>query len=426
MVSYAQLIGALIIVYLVSALVFRSRRPAVPIWSLMAFSAFVTVVSGLVSIDELGSVIDMNVILFLIGMFSLVGLAEDSGLLQALSYWFIGRFRRRNTILIGSSLLFGFLAAFAVNDTVALMGPPIALMISRVSGIDARAMFLLLAFSLTIGSVMTPLGNPQNMLIAISSGMPAPFITFVYRLSVPTIINLLVTPLVIKRVFRITDARVDVGVIPHEAIKNKKDALLAGLGLAVTVVALVVNDVMEMTGRPHIAEKGFIPFVISAGIYVFTSSPRRVLANVDWGTIIFFITMFITMNGVWRSGVLSPLLNLLLFDTGSKEMVVLGVTLSSIALSQLVSNVPFTGLYIPYLKSLGFTGLDAHVWLSLAAASTIAGNLTILGAASNVIVLETLESRYNATITFKEFLRVGAVVTAINTLIYMPFLLFFT
>lgn len=88
MVDYDQIIGALIIAYLVSALVFRSRRPAVPIWSLMAFSAFVAVVSGLIGIDVLGSVIDMNVVLFLIGMFSLVGLAEDSGLLQALSYWF--------------------------------------------------------------------------------------------------------------------------------------------------------------------------------------------------------------------------------------------------------------------------------------------------------------------------------------------------
>lgn len=199
-------------------------------------------------------------------------------------------------------------------------------------------------------------------------------------------INLLVTPLVIKKLFRITSTRINIAVIPHEAIKNKKDAILAGVGLAATVIALVINDVLEMTGKPHIVEKGFIPFVISAGIYVFTSSPRRLLANVDWGTIVFFITMFITMNGVWKSGVLSPLLDYLMFNTSSKKVVVLSVVITSIVLSQLISNVPFTDLYIPYLKSIGFTGLDTYVWLSLAAASTIAGNLTILGAASNVIV----------------------------------------
>jgi Na+/H+ antiporter NhaD/arsenite permease-like protein len=54
--------------------------------------------------------------------------------------------------------------------------------------------------------------------------------------------------------------------------------------------------------------------------------------------------------------------------------------------------------------------------------STIAGNLTILGAASNVIILEVLESRMGTTITFTEFLKIGAVVTLVNTAIYLLFL----
>lgn len=423
MTDYERFVGVFVIVYLITSLIIRSRRPVIPIWSLTAFSSFMVVATGLVSVDELGSVIDMNVVLFLVGMFSLVGLAESSGLLQAISLWLIGRFRRRVSLLLGSSVLFGLLAAFAVNDTVALMGPPIALMIIKAANVDARAMFLLLAFSLTIGSVMTPLGNPQNMLIAISSGMPAPFVTFLKVLSVPTLVNLIITPLLIKKLYGIQDGPVDIGLIPHEAIKNRRDAFLAALGLGVTVVALLINDVLEMSGRAHIVEKGFIPFVISAGIYVFTSSPRRVLAGVDWGTIVFFITMFITMSGVWRSGVLSYVLDPLMFDPGNKYAVIAGVTLASLLLSQLISNVPFVGLYIPYLKSLGFTGLDAHVWLTLAAMSTVAGNLTILGAASNVIVLETLESRYNTTVKFKDFLRAGAVVTFVNVAVYLPFLL---
>jgi len=57
------------------------------------------------------------------------------------------------------------------------------------------------------------------------------------------------------------------------------------------------------------------------------------------------------------------------------------------------------------------------------ATSTIACNLTILEAASNIIVLETLESRMGASITFTEFLKVGAAVTLVNTLVYLPFLL---
>ena len=127
-------------------------------------------------------------------------------------------------------------------------------------------------------------------------------------------------------------------------------------------------------------------------------------------------------NGVWRSGVLQPLLALILpiKDTGFTGIV--KVSIISILLSQVLSNVPFVKLFITYMKNLGYTGSDTSPWITLAMASTIAGNLTILGAASNVIVLEVLESRMGTTITFTEFLKIGALVTIINTLIYIPFL----
>lgn len=80
-----MLIGLLLIVYLISMLVLRSRKPWIPVWSIMSFAAFAVVLTSLVSIDELGFVVNIDVILFLIGMFSIIGLAESSGLLNALS-----------------------------------------------------------------------------------------------------------------------------------------------------------------------------------------------------------------------------------------------------------------------------------------------------------------------------------------------------
>jgi Na+/H+ antiporter NhaD/arsenite permease-like protein len=144
-----------------------------------------------------------------------------------------------------------------------------------------------------------------------------------------------------------------------------------------------------------------------------------VLSGVDWGTIVFFITMFVTMEGVWRSGVLQPLLNIILPAKSCGFISILRITIASILLSQLLSNVPFTKLFIEYMKSLGYTGNDKSEWIALAMSSTIAGNLTILGAASNVIILEVLESRMGTTITFTEFLKIGAIVTLANTTIYL-------
>jgi Na+/H+ antiporter NhaD/arsenite permease-like protein len=414
--------GLALFIYLIAALIFRSKRPKIPVWSIMAFASFMSIGFGLLNIDEVVEAIDLDVILFLIGMFSLVSLANLSGLLEAIAYWFTSRFKSSVGLVYGSALLFGLLAAFVVNDTVALMGPPIAYTISRISGLNVKMMFLLLAFSLTIGSTMTPIGNPQNVLIAVESGVEAPFITFIKLLAIPTLVNLVVTAWVLMKIYRVEKRRVEVGIIPHEAIKNKRDALLAAIGIVLTIVLLVVNDILELMGLPHIKSRGLIPFIIAAGVYAFASNPREVLSGVDWGTIVFFITMFITMEGVWKSGILQPLLAILLPVKDASFTGLVEIFIASILLSQVLSNVPFVKLFINYMKGLGYTGEDYSSWLTLAMASTIAGNLTILGAASNIIILEVLESRMNTTITFMEFLKVGAIVTAINTVIYLMFI----
>jgi Na+/H+ antiporter NhaD/arsenite permease-like protein len=118
--------GAIVLVYLVVALVLRSKKPWIPVWSIMAFASFMTILFGLLDFDHVTQLVDLDVVLFLVGMFSLVGLANASGLVEYISIRFMSLFYGRVTLIYGSALLFGVLAAFAVNDTVALMGPPIA------------------------------------------------------------------------------------------------------------------------------------------------------------------------------------------------------------------------------------------------------------------------------------------------------------
>jgi Na+/H+ antiporter NhaD/arsenite permease-like protein len=389
----------------------------------MAFTSFLSVVTGLTPIDRLSESINIEVILFLVGMFSIVGVAESSGLLEALSLLLVSRFRSVRVAVVGLSLIFGFLAAIAVNDTVAVMGPAIAVFISKILRVDPKPLLLLLAFSITIGSTMTPIGNPQNMLIAVESGLKAPFISFLYYLLIPTIINLVITALIIMRLYGIADMCVNVLVVPGERIRNYRDAVVSGLALALTIASLIVNDVLALLGMPHIEHRGFIPFVIAAAMFILVSKPREAIGRVDWGTIVFFITMFITMDGVWRSGLVADLLSLAIPTPVHGLQGFTVITLLSLALSQLLSNVPYVKLAINYMESIGYTGGDEREWITLAMSSTIAGNLTLLGAASNIIILERLESQYGRTISFMEFLKVGSIITVTNIAIYTPFIL---
>ncbi len=97
--------------------------------------------------------------------------------------------------------------------------------------------------------------------------------------------------------------------------------------------------------------------------------------------------------------------------------------MASLIYSQLLSNVPFTDLFIPYMHGLGFTASDPVAWVTLAMATTIAGNLTILGAASNVIILESIESRYTVTVSYWRFMRAGAIVTLVNVAVYLAYII---
>lgn len=421
--GFEGFIASALIVFLTASLILRSRWPWIPVWSIMMFTSFIAVASGLIAFDEVGRHIDLNVIFFLIGMFSIVSLANSSGLLDFLAYVVVSKLKSRWSAIITSSLLFGLMAAFLVNDSVALLGPPIAFFISKVANVDPEMMCLLLMFSLTVGSVMTPIGNPQNMLIAVESGMDAPFIYFIARLAIPTLLNLILTPLILIKIYNVKNVKLDsTAMIPQEMIRNRRDALLSGLGLAATVAGIVVNDVFALIGLPHVTERGFIPLLVASALYIFASKPRKVLEGVDWGTILFFIGMFITMDAIWSGGVLQEVLPYIHAFKSEGLIDIYAITVASLTLSQLLSNVPFTKLYITYMRDLGYSGTDITSWLTLATSSTIAGNLTLLGAASNIIVLEALESKYGRTVSFVKFLKVGSVVTVANVLTYIPFL----
>ena len=89
---------------------------------------------------------------------------------------------------------------------------------------------------------------------------------------------------------------------------------------------------------------------------------------------------------------------------------------TSLAGPQVVSNVPWVALQIPLLTQLGYGGGTPIPWLALAGASTLAGNVTLLGAASNLIVVELAE-RQGVTIRLGEFVRVGLPLAAVTVLV---------
>jgi len=141
---------------------------------------------------------------------------------------------------------------------------------------------------------------------------------------------------------------------------------------------------------------------------VFSSKRLRILKELDWSTLLFFASMFVVMASVWRSGIMQQLLNHNNWDLTTVPVIMI----TSSALSQLISNVPLVALYLPLLGQP-----EPEALMALAAGSTIAGNFLILGAASNVIIIQHAE-KHGATLGFFEFARVGIPLSLLNLLVY--------
>ena len=99
-------------------------------------------------------------------------------------------------------------------------------------------------------------------------------------------------------------------------------------------------------------------------------------------------------------------------------------SVTSITLSQLLSNVPFVALYNFAKIDNGFNSSHTDQWIMLAAASTIASNLTILGATSNIIIIQAAESRGIKSFTYIEFFKIGLLVTLVNIIVFYVYITF--
>jgi Na+/H+ antiporter NhaD/arsenite permease-like protein len=155
----------------------------------------------------------------------------------------------------------------------------------------------------------------------------------------------------------------------------------------------------------------YIALLSAMPIIILSERRLEVVKNIDWHTLTFFAAMFVLMESVWRSGSLQSSL------AGANANISIPMILAlSVLLSQLVSNVPFVALYQPLL-----VGASVKDLMALAAGSTIAGNLFIMGAASNVIIIQNAE-KSGETLSFLDFAKVGIPLTAVNALIYWLFL----
>lgn len=383
------------------------------IWQVMAGGAFLALITGEISVLNALHAIELDVMIFLLGMFVLGEALYESGALAHLSFLMFRRTRTTQSLMILFLLFMAFFSALLMNDTMAVIGTPLALMFSRRHQISAKPLLLALAFSITLGSVFSPAGNPQNLLIAMKTDLANPFFQFARHLLLPTLINLLLLFFLIRIFYKKEFHEIP---LDHakDPLKDPSLAFFAKMGLALSAGAVIFKIAASVLW-PQI----HLPLILMAAagaapILLFSPKRFAVLKKIDWHTLIFFAALFILMKSVWDSGFFQNLMECLTLNLTSLPV----IFLLSLVLSQFISNVPFVALFLPLLMQ---SGTDSSSIFALASGSTVAGNLFILGAASNVIVVQNAEKR-GIHLSFWEFSKIGLPLTLMNLLVYWLFL----
>lgn len=396
---------------------FKVDRPAAAL-----IGAALMILLGVVGAQEAIGAINMDIIILLLGMMLLVAGLELCGFFEWVSLRMIRYSKDQFTFLVLTMVITGALSALVLNDTIVLLFTPIIIRTCRLLKSNPVPFLVAEAIAANIGSVATAVGNPQNAFIATKANIS--FINFSAKLLPVAAVCMVIAIAILYMIYRKDIEQGNAQEFRRRILKDGwkafQDELVKGdaattsgirklrerrLGLytlvgitALTFAAFVLSHVLNTP----IALIAFLGGVIALFLVplVTDAKAKDMLAGVDWSIILFFVGLFIVIEGVKTSSLLSEINSVFpgFQDGGIPSLEWL--TALSAFLSNLVSNVPAVMLLSEMIPN------QTDLWLALASSSTLAGNATVLGAAANIIVAEKAEGM-GVEVNFWKFTLVG-------------------
>jgi Na+/H+ antiporter NhaD/arsenite permease-like protein len=357
--------------------------------------ASLMVATNVLTVNEAWAAISSDTIILLFGMMIVVASLRLSGFFTVVSAWVVEHARRPLLLLCGIVLVSGLFSAFFVNDTMCLVLTPLVLEITRHLRRNPLPYLLAVAMAANIGSVATITGNPQNMMIGSFSGIS--YRDFAGALAPVAAVGLVLTVAVIALIYRKEFGSGELLTMEHLPVRVHRVLMWKSVTVAVAMV------VFFFAGWP-------VPkvAVVAGAVLLITRrlKPERFYREIDWALLAMFIGLFIVIAGIEKTPLAADL-----FAAAQRFHLerTAPMTVFAAALSNLVSNVPAVLVFKGFVPNLPNA---RHAWLTLAMASTLAGNLTVLGSVANLIVVE--RARREAAISFWEYAKAGVPLTLLT------------
>ena len=378
--------------------------------------AAVMIFAGILTQETAIEGIDFNTLALLIGMMTIVGIAEKSGMFQYVAIWAAKKVRANpRGLMIVLATVTAVFSALLDNVTTVLLIVPVTFQITRKLKINPYPYLILEIFASNIGGTATLIGDPPNILIG--SALNLSFMDFVYELTPVVIITMIVLltgfDLLWGRQMK-TSEKNKQAVMKINEIDAITDWSLLKKSLSVLAAVIIGFMVAE---KFHIANGTIAMFGASLLLMLYTLGNdheardhkiEEAFGLVDWTTIFFFAGLFAIVYGLEEAGVLAMLGQKFIEITdGSIEKAAMLVIWISAFVSTAIDNIPFVATMIPMIKSMeeSMGGREAMmpVWWALSLGACFGGNGSLIAASANVIVAG-MATREGHPISFLKFL----------------------
>ena len=355
--------------------------------------AIAVVASRRLTLQEAWLAVDINTIALLFGLMVVSAQFRLGGFYTEVVRRITTRPTAPDTLLAWVVIAAGALSSLLANDIVCLAMAPMLVDACLRKRLHPVPFLLALACASNVGSAATLIGNPQNMLIGESLNLS--FGGYLIDGVPPAALGLFITWVIIR--WQWTGRWVQAGDEgTHEAASRPFDRWQTAKG---TLALVLILAAFLLTPWPRA-----VVALAAAGVLLLSRrlASREMIGLVDWHLLVLFIGLFVVNHAVERAGWLQAM-----FTTTASA----GIDLAhpgwlfavTPVLSNLVSNVPAVMLLLPVA-----TGPQAGALLALA--STLAGNLLIVGSIANIIVVEEA-GRQGVRIDWRAHARTGIPVT---------------
>ncbi len=418
------MIAALVVFILTYVLMlsFQNIRP----WVALGSAVVMTVMGymGLFSMD-IGSAlkaVDYNVLIMIASTMGTVTLFIESRMPGRLAEILMTKVPNVKWAVVALSLFAGVISAFVDNVATVLMVVPVALAISSKLGFSPVAMIIAIAVSSNLQGAATLVGDTTSILLGGFAGMN--FMEFFWMDGKPGIfwgveLGALASAVVLMYLFRKQTEPVSCK-IETEVEDYFPSYLMVGTVLLLIAASFIPEPKGGFLLSLYNMRSGlvclalFLIGLVRACLREKSANPfKRVMAEMDYQTLLLLFGLFIVIEGIRSAGVIDLIAQLFYkFGGNNPFMLYTAIVVVSVILSAFIDNIPYVATMLPVIQSLammmnGGVGADPNVfYFGLLTGATLGGNLTPVGASANITAIGILRKN-GETVTTKDFLRIG-------------------